>query len=189
MDLRFRRRCTFATLGLTTSWQTAQSNAANLLLTRALIFRGSKQELNLCSSQTRGCRVSIWQLPEYGGGYGTGASEQIDLVMTNTTEYRSWDSNRNGVKLVDPENPGIPVPADGTHRSTSGFLVINLLGPRYQAGSWSSTFTVDQYRGSQPGTERTASSVQQALNITADSYALPACPHACHRLVSSSTNL
>jgi hypothetical protein len=77
---------------------------------------------------------TLW--PGYGDDVGNGA--QIDLIVTNISEYRSWDTRWNWVKKEKGESD-----------VGGGFVGTNLAGARTagQARSgWSDTFTACEFR-------------------------------------------
>ena len=80
---------------------------------------------------------------EYAVDGKVGSGEQVDLVVTNTTEYKSWDTSWNWVK----QEEGFAI---GEMGRGGGFVGTNLAGARAsdQPGTtsgWSETFTACEF--------------------------------------------
>ena len=85
--------------------------------------------------------------PLYATGGSIGGGEQVDLVVTNTTEYKSWDTSWNWVKQ---EGALEALLSGETLGRGGGFVGTNLAGARQvdQPGvtsGWSETFTACEF--------------------------------------------
>ena len=85
--------------------------------------------------------------PLYAAGGPLGGGEQVDLVVTNTTEYKSWDTSWNWVKQ---EGALEALLSGETLGRGGGFVGTNLAGARQvdQPGvtsGWSETFTACEF--------------------------------------------
>ena len=81
--------------------------------------------------------------PLYAAGGPIGGGEQVDLVVTNTTEYKAWDTSWNWVK----QEGGF---ASGELERGGGFVGTNLAGARAadqpgDTSGWSETFTACEF--------------------------------------------
>ena len=87
-------------------------------------------------------------LEEYAVDGNVGNGEQVDLIVTNTSEYKSWDTSWNWVKqegAVDALLSGESMGRGG------GFVGTNLAGSRAsdqpgKTSGWSETFTACEFK-------------------------------------------
>ena len=83
-------------------------------------------------------------LPQYATDGNVGDGATIDLIVTNTTEYKSWDTSWNWVKQEETI-------ATGANARGGGFVGTNLAGARTSdqpgaSSGWSETFTACEFR-------------------------------------------
>ena len=63
-----------------------------------------------------------------GQQYAASSNEQVDMMISNETEYRAWNSKWNGLRVKQ-------APGNDTSQTQGAFASINLLGPREPAQS------------------------------------------------------